>query len=88
MPPKGGNAKKESGRAKKAENEAKKQGAAAAEKVRLIRLLTLCPYAAVPCRRGRKRRNGRMELRAARSTMTRKKSVKQSLLGRQKMLAF
>ncbi|KAG8217175.1 DUF1014-domain-containing protein [Butyriboletus roseoflavus] len=34
MPPKGGNAKKESGRAKKAENEAKKQGAAAAEKER------------------------------------------------------
>jgi len=35
MPPgKGGNAKKEAGRAKKAENEAKKQAAAAAEKVR------------------------------------------------------
>ncbi|KAH8834071.1 DUF1014-domain-containing protein [Flagelloscypha sp. PMI_526] len=31
MPPKGGNAKKESGRAKKAENEAKKQQAAASE---------------------------------------------------------
>lgn len=39
MPPKGGNAKKESGRAKKAENEAKKQGAAAAEKVK-----THCHY--------------------------------------------
>lgn len=34
MPPKGGNAKKESGRAKKAENEAKKQAVAEADKVR------------------------------------------------------
>jgi hypothetical protein len=34
MAPKGGNAKKESGRAKKAENETKKQGAAAAERER------------------------------------------------------
>jgi hypothetical protein len=34
MAPKGGNAKKESGRAKKAENEAMKQEAAAAERVR------------------------------------------------------
>ncbi|GBE82812.1 Coiled-coil domain-containing protein 124 homolog [Sparassis crispa] len=34
MPPKGGNAKKESGRAKKAENEAKKNAAAEAEKAR------------------------------------------------------
>jgi hypothetical protein len=33
MPPKGGNAKKESGRAKKAENETKKQEAAAVNKV-------------------------------------------------------
>jgi len=33
MPPKGGNAKKESGRAKKAENEAKKQVTATADKV-------------------------------------------------------
>ena len=33
MPPKGGNAKKESGRAKKAENEAKKNAAAEAERV-------------------------------------------------------
>jgi len=33
MPPKGGNAKKESGRAKKAENEAKKQVAATVDKV-------------------------------------------------------
>lgn len=33
MPPKGGNAKKESGRAKKAENEAKKKAAADAVKV-------------------------------------------------------
>lgn len=33
MPPKGGNAKKESGRAKKAENEAKKQAAAETERV-------------------------------------------------------
>lgn len=35
MPPKGGNAKKESGRSKKAENEAKKQEQATAEKVSL-----------------------------------------------------
>lgn len=34
MAPKGNNAKKESGRAKKAENEVKKQQAAEAEKVR------------------------------------------------------
>lgn len=34
MPPKGGNAKKESGRAKKAENEAKKQAVAEADKER------------------------------------------------------
>ncbi|KAG8798140.1 hypothetical protein FRC16_007955, partial [Serendipita sp. 398] len=34
MPPKGGNAKKESGRAKKAENEVKKREAAAAEQER------------------------------------------------------
>lgn len=33
MPPKGGNAKKESGRAKKAENEANKKSQAAVEKV-------------------------------------------------------
>lgn len=33
MPPKGGNAKKESGRAKKAENEANKKAAAEADKV-------------------------------------------------------
>jgi len=35
MPPKGGNAKKESGRSKKAENEAKKQDQVALERVRL-----------------------------------------------------
>jgi hypothetical protein len=34
MAPKGGNAKKEAGRSKKAENEANKAAAAAAEKVR------------------------------------------------------
>lgn len=36
MAPKGANSKKESGRAKKAENEAKKQEAATAERVRQI----------------------------------------------------
>jgi len=44
MPPgKGGNAKKEAGRAKKAENEAKKQAATAAAKVKasLIRKISL-----------------------------------------------
>lgn len=34
MPPKGGNAKKESGRAKKAENDKKQKEVAAAEKVK------------------------------------------------------
>jgi len=38
MPPKGGNAKKETGRAKKADNEAKKQQVASAVKV----FLTCC----------------------------------------------
>lgn len=41
MPPKGTNTKKESGRAKKAENEAKKKEAAAAEKVLVEHSLTL-----------------------------------------------
>jgi hypothetical protein len=44
MAPKGGNAKKESGRAKKAENEANRRAAAAEAKVRsLLRLMFLLP---------------------------------------------
>jgi hypothetical protein len=39
MPPKGGNAKKESGRAKKAENETKKKEAAAAVKVSKVTIV-------------------------------------------------
>ena len=82
MAPKGGNAKKESGRTKKAENEAKKQEAAAANKVcnKSHRAGFVCAHGCVSClRRVARLRSGRMAQSRTRRPRTRKRSERPTL---------
>jgi hypothetical protein len=88
MPPKGGNAKKESGRAKKAENEANKKAQAEADKVLLLpvnsRNRGLC--LTNTNRKRKKLKHGKTAEKAESLPRRRKRrSEKRSSLGRLKM---
>ena len=90
MAPKGGNAKKESGRAKKAENEANKRAAAAEAKVRTI-FRGSCPSSGLksghthtPPRNGRKQTSGQMAQRPTKPRRRRKRSERRSLLAKRR----
>lgn len=90
MAPKGGNGKKESGRAKKAENEANKRIAAAEAKVCTF-FRSSCPsfcfpieaYAYLP-RNGQKQINGQRAQRPAKPRRIRKRSERRSSLAKQR----
>ena len=90
MAPKGGNAKKESGRAKKAENEAKKQAAAEAEKARhrsRYNVLYILMHLLFN-RKEKKQRNGRTALKGKVLRRTRKRSERKPWLLRQSAIVY
>lgn len=81
MAPKGGNAKKESGRAKKAENETKKAQAADAERVRARTQDRSCPDPTKSHRSARRQRPGAMTVSRAgrRRRLTRRSAARPNL---------